>query len=90
VAGGEVMVYRNEHNCDMDCTRIVAYVRIEGKWTKIGYYGSECRQFEALDLQQEEHDRLDKERMMQIRAQLMQIKQENRARLQRMNNSFFK
>ena len=44
------MVYRNEHNCDRDCTRLVAYVRIEGKWEKIGNYGSECKKFEVLDL----------------------------------------
>ena len=90
------MVYRNEHNCDRDCTRIVAYVRIENKWTKIGSYGSECHKFEALDVQQEEQDRLDKENRDFIKSQLRQIKQESRARLNtiknelNMNNSFFK
>jgi hypothetical protein len=87
---GKVMVYRNEHNCDRDCTRLVTYVRIEDKWTRIGYYGSECRQFEVLDLQQEEKDRLDREKLNSIKLQLRQFKQESRARLKNMNNSFFK
>ena len=93
---GRVMVYRNEHNCDRDCNKLAMYIRIEGKWTRIGYYGSECRQFEALDLQQEEKDRLDREKLNSIKLQLRQIKQESRATLKtiqsefNMNNSFFK
>ena len=90
---GRVMVYRNEHNCDRDCTRLVAYVRIEGKWTKIGNFGSECKKFEAIDLQQEEQDRLDREKLNFIKLQLGQIKQESRATLntiKNMSNSFLK
>ena len=93
---GKVMVYRNEHNCDRDCTRLVTYVRIECKWVKIGHYGSECKQFEALDLEKEEKDRLDREKHNSIKLQLGQIKQESRARLKtiqsefNMNNSFLK
>ena len=90
---GKVMVYRNEHNCDRDCTRLVAYVRIEGKWTRVGHYGSECKKFEALDLQQEEKDRLDREKYNFVKLQLRQAKQEGRATLnaiKNMNNSFFK
>jgi hypothetical protein len=94
---GKVM-YRNEHfNCnESECKNLTAYVRIEGKWTRIGNYGSECEKFEALDLQQEEKDRLDKEKHNFIKLQLRQIKQESRARLKtiqsefNMNNSFFK
>jgi len=42
---------------DEECTALSAYVRIEGKWTKIGYYGSICKQFSELNLEQEEKDR---------------------------------
>jgi hypothetical protein len=88
---GKVMVYRNEHNCDRDCTRLVAYVRIEGKWEKIGSYGSKCKKFE--DLQQEEKDRLDREKLNSIKLQIRQAKQEGRATLnaiKNMRNSFLK
>ena len=91
------MVYRKYHEeCDVDCTRLVAYVRIEGKWTRIGHYGSECKQFEPLDLQQEEQERLQKEKRDLIKSQLRQIKAESRDRRKtienefNMNNSFFK
>ncbi|TAK16094.1 MAG: hypothetical protein EPO37_09000 [Nitrosarchaeum sp.] len=96
------MVYRREHwqisdNCNgMDCKILTAYVRIEGTWIRIGHYGSECKKFEPLDLQQEEKERLDKERMMQLVADFRQVKQENRARLNtiknelNVSNSFFK
>jgi len=91
------MVYRNYHEeCDVDCTRLVAYVRIDGKWTRIGHYGSDCKQFEPLDPQQEEQDRLAKEKRDSIKSQLRQIKTESRDRRKtienefNMNNSFFK
>jgi len=91
------MVYRNYHEeCKEDCTRLVAYVRIDGKWCKIGHYGSECKKFEPLDLQQEEQDRLQKEKHDFIKSQLKQIKQESRERRNiienefNMYNSFFK
>jgi hypothetical protein len=91
------MVYRNYHEeCNEDCTRLVAYVRIDGKWIKIGHYGSECKQFEPLDLQKEEQDRLAKEKRMQIAMQLRQIKQEcrvNRKNIENelnISNAFFK
>ena len=81
------MVYRNYHEeCNEDCTRLVAYVRIDGKWTRIGHYGSECKQFEPLDLQQEEQDRLAKEKRDLIKLQLRQIKQENRDRRKTIEN----
>ena len=62
------MVYRCFHYekydlCeDEECTALTAYVRIEGKWTKIGYYGSECKQFSPIDLKQDEEDRKIKRR----------------------------
>lgn len=83
------MVYRNYHEeCDEDCTRLVAYVRIDGKWIKIGHYGSECKQFEPLDLQQEEQDRLSKEKRDFIKSQLRQIKAESRDRRKTIENEF--
>ena len=91
------MVYRNYHEeCKEDCTRLVAYVRIDGKWTRIGHYGSACKQFEPLDLQQEEQDRVAKEKRDSIKLQLRQIKQESRERRKTIENelnasiSFFK
>jgi len=91
------MVYRNYHDeCKEDCTRLVAYVRIDGKWNKIGHYGSQCKQFEPLDLQKEEQERLQKEKQNSIKSQLRQIKQEGRERRKiienefNMYNSFFK
>jgi hypothetical protein len=91
------MVYRNYHEeCKVDCTRLVAYVRIEGKWTRIGYYGSECKQFEPLDLEKEEQERLSKEKLILIKSKLRQIKQEGRESRKiiedefNMSNSFFK
>lgn len=91
------MVYRNYHEeCNIDCTKLVAYVRIDGKWTKIGHYGSECKQFEPLDLEKEEQDRLQKERLDLIKSQLRQTKQESRENRNlienelNMNNSFFR
>ncbi|WP_428324917.1 hypothetical protein [Nitrosopumilus sp.] len=61
------MVYRNYHEeCNEDCTRLMAYVRIDGKWTKIGYYGSKCKQFSQLDLKQEREDRRIKRRVREL------------------------
>ena len=62
------MVYRcfhyekNDQCEDEECTALSAYVRIEGKWTKIGYYGSECKRFSLLDLEQDKEDRRIKQR----------------------------
>ncbi len=91
------MVYRNYHEeCNVDCTKLVAYVRIDGKWIKIGHYGSECKQFEPLDLEQEEQERQSKEKHNSIKLQLRQIKAESRERRKtiedelNMSNSFFK
>lgn len=91
------MVYRNYHEeCKEDCTRLVAYVRVDGKWTKIGHYGSECKEFEPLDLHKEERDRISKEKRDFIKSQLRQIKPEGRERRKiienefNMCNSFFK
>ena len=84
------MVYRNEHfNCnEAECKNLTAYVRIEGKWIRIGHYGSECEKFEALDLQQEEQERLQKEKRDSIKSQLRQIKQEGRERRKIIENEF--
>ena len=83
------MVYRNYHEeCKEDCTKLVAYVRIDGKWCTIGHYGSACKQFEPLDLQQEKVDKIQKEKLDSIQLQLRQIKQESRERQKIMNNEF--
>ena len=91
------MVYRSYHEeCKVDCTRLVAYVRIDGKWIKIGHYGSECKQFEPLDLEKEEQERLSKEKLILIKSKLRQIKQEGRESRKiiedefNLSNSFFK
>jgi len=75
---GKIMVYRNYHEkCNEDCTRLVAYVRIDGKYTKIGHYGSECKQFEPLDLQQEEQKRLQKAKLEQIKFEIRKAHNRN-------------
>ena len=92
------MVYRKEHwDCkEIECMPLVAYVRIEGNWVKIGHYGSKCKKFELIDQKQEEEDRLLKEKMAQISAKMRQVKQEGREQLKiianelNMNKSFFK
>jgi len=92
------MVYRREHwNCNaVECKPLTAYVRIDGKWARIGYYGSECNKFEPLDLQQEEQDRLTKQRLDHIKSEMRQVKQENKERLKtienelNVNKAFFK
>lgn len=72
------MVFHTEHDCAMDCKRLVTYVRIEGKWTKIGHFGTECKQFEPLDLAKEEEERLHKERLLELQLKTKQLKQESR------------
>ena len=92
------MVYRREHwNCNVvECKPLIAYVRIDGKWRRIGHYGSECKKFEPLDLKQEEQDRLTKQRLDHIKSEMRQVRQENRERLKtienelNVNKSFFK
>ncbi len=66
------MVYRNEHfNCnESECKYLTAYVRIEGKWGKIGHYGSECKKFEPLDLEKEEQDVLLKQQLTHIKSEI--------------------
>lgn len=84
------MVFRREHmNCnEYECTELTAYVRIEGKMTRIGYYGSECKQFEPLNLQREEEDKKLKQRMDFIKSEIKQAKQENKERLRIIQNEF--
>lgn len=62
----------------MDCNRLTAYIRVEGKWTKIGHFGNGCRQFEPLDLAKEEEDRLRKERLLKLKLGIKQLKKETR------------
>jgi len=62
----------------MYCKRLVAYVRIEGKWTKIGHFGTECKQFEPLDLAKEEEEMLIKQRVSQVLSRVKQPIRENK------------
>lgn len=75
------MVYRADHDCAEDCKRLVAYVRIDNKLVKVGYFGTGCHQFELLDLQKEAEDRLAKARLLQINSEIRQVNRENRGRL---------
>ncbi len=100
------MVYRNYHcekndQCnDDECTALTAYVRIDGRWIRVGTFGSVCKKFELLDLEKEkvekEQDRKSKENLAQIRAEIRQAKQEGRETLKiiknelKVNKSFFK
>jgi len=75
------MVYRKEHDCQSaECTELTAYIRVEGKYTRVGYYGSECNRFDSLDLKQEERDKETKENIQYVKSQLQQIRSENRER----------
>ena len=85
---GENMVYRKYHweqsdDCDEECTSLTAYVRIEGKWTRIGYYGSECKKFSPLDLQQEEEDRMLKHRLAEIKNEMKRIRNDTNSAISR-------
>ncbi len=74
------MVFRNYHEeCKVDCTRLVAYVRIDGNWTKIGHYGSECKQFEPLDLEKEERDMLLKQQLAHIKSEIRNARNKHRS-----------
>jgi hypothetical protein len=70
------MVYRNEHfNCnESECKNLTAYVRIDGKWIRIGHYGSECKKFEYLDLEQEEKDRMVKQQLAHIKSEIKNMR----------------
>jgi hypothetical protein len=75
------MVYRNEHDCQSaECTELTAYIRVEGKYTRVGHYGSECNRFDSLDLKQEERDRDLREKQYHIKSQLQQVRAESRER----------
>lgn len=62
----------------MDCKRLLAYVRIDGKWTPIGHFGTECKQFELLNLAEEEEDRRRRARLQEIKLMIKQVRRENR------------
>ena len=75
------MVYRKEHDCNSaECTELTAYIRVEGKWVRVGHYGSECNRLDSLDLQREERDKETKENIQYVKSQLQQIRSESRER----------
>lgn len=77
------MVYRLDHSeknedCDeIECKALTAYVRIDGKFTKIGYFGSECKKFKLLDAQQEQEDFELKLRVKQIQNEISKFRNRN-------------
>lgn len=73
------MVFHTDHDCGMYCKRLVAYVRIDSKWTPIGRFGTECKEFELLDLaKEEEEERLIKQRVSQVISRVKQSMRENK------------
>ena len=74
------MVFSAIHGCDKNCKRLVAYVRIDNKLKKIGYFGTGCEQFELLNLQKEAEDRLTKAKLLQMNSETQQVNRENRER----------
>ena len=76
------MVFKREHeDCnESECKQLTASVRMDGKWVRIGSYGSECHKFEPLDLKKEEKERQDKQRLESIKSEIRQTKQESRER----------
>lgn len=65
------------HDCDRDCKRLTAHIRLDGKWTKIGYFGSECKQFQLVDWEKEneerEDNRLARKKQAEIRLLIKQV-----------------
>lgn len=85
------MVFSTKHDCGTnDCRRLATYVRVYDKLTKIGHFGTECKQFEPLDLQKEAESRLAKTRQLQMDSKIRQTERENRERLDVMKNQFVK
>lgn len=84
------MVFRREHwDCnESECKQLTASVRIDGKWTRIGFYGSECHEFEPLDLEKEEKERQEKQRLDRLKSEIRQTKQESRDRRKIIENEF--
>ena len=83
------MVFSTKHDCGTDnCRRLATYVRIYDKLTKIGHFGTGCKQFELLDLQKEAEGRLAKTRQLQMDSEIRQTKRENRERLDIIKNQF--
>ncbi len=81
------MVYRREHDCQSsECTELTAYIRVEGKWVQVGFYGSECNRFDSLDVQRDNLDKKTKENMQYVKSQLQQIRAEGRERRRTMEN----
>ena len=70
------MVYNSYHDCGVDCKRLVTYVRIKGKWTKVGHYGTDCHQFEPFDSIQEEEQRQSNLRIGQLLQQVNDTKRQ--------------
>ena len=44
-----VMVYQRFHDCKQDnCTILFSYARINGKFKKVGVYGSQCKKLISI------------------------------------------
>jgi hypothetical protein len=56
----------------MNCKRLVAYVRIDGKFTKIGYFGTECKRFEPLDMVNEGNESCN-QKIPELQSEAKQI-----------------
>ncbi|WP_268542356.1 hypothetical protein [Candidatus Nitrosotenuis cloacae] len=80
------MVFHTYHDCAMDCKRLVAYVRIEGKWTPIGHFGIVCKQFELLDLAKEEEDIRSRQKLLEIKSRVKQIRKEANESITKIRN----
>lgn len=41
------MVYRKSHNACrlLGCNRYASYIKIRGKWVKVGYFNTKCKHF---------------------------------------------
>ena len=85
-------MYRRDHwpkndNCDaIECKALTAYVRIDGRWTRIGHFGSECHKIELIDLKQEEEDRKVKQKLAEIKSEVRENKVSLQAHLIEKNN----
>ncbi|WP_428323712.1 hypothetical protein [Nitrosopumilus sp.] len=50
----------------MDCKQLCAYIRVEGRWTVIGYYGTKCKKLSYDDYEAEKRSRELQKRLYEI------------------------
>lgn len=85
-------MYHNVHyDCDKkECDIRSSYIRVDGKWTKIGYYNTGCKTFDVLNPSQEEKEHEILEKIDDFNAKVKQIREESKNKLKEMRESMDK